>query len=147
MVVETHPMTIRQIPVEPCASCHSFPALPRQPKGRPRPRNSRCCISSSSDISSCCQYPLEAPYPQRRHGVSPWGTFGLGRQRDTPRCSESRSPTWQKRHRDRRGGEGTRSEPIDKDLCGVFTAWKWRHSKPGGDRTRRRRFPKRWVLA
>src|ERR1700733_4989537 len=56
--------TIRPIPVEPCAFYHSCPALPQQPKGRPRPRNSRCCISSNSDISSYFQYPPEAPYPQ-----------------------------------------------------------------------------------
>jgi hypothetical protein len=62
--------TIQQIPVEPCASFHSCPALPQQRKGRPRSRSSRCCISSSSDISSCCQYPPEAgchPAAPRRH--------------------------------------------------------------------------------
>ena len=56
--------TTQQTPVEPCASCHSYPAMPQQLKGCPRPPSSRCCISSSSDISSCCQYPPEAPCPQ-----------------------------------------------------------------------------------
>ena len=52
--------TIQRIPVEPCAFCHSCPALPQQPRRRPRSRSNPCCISSSSDISSCCQHPPTA---------------------------------------------------------------------------------------
>ena len=76
--------TIHQRPVEPCASCHSCLALPQQPKGRPRPRSSRCCISHSSDISSCCQYPPDTPCPQT---PGTWGsTARVGyREPESPR--------------------------------------------------------------